>query len=98
LKKEYVVTEITAAPDGAPHVLVTLRDPRDIRERQFGPQTSTFTSMDDLFRNLGRNLTTQLMGGFATVIRLGLNEYEELNIRVGDKVVLDISKAEVVGV
>jgi len=101
LKKEYVVTEITAAPDGSPYVLVSLRDPKDLRERQFSPmevQFSSFRTMDDLFKNLGRTLTAQMMGGFATVIKLTLNEYEELNIKVGEKLVLDISKVEVVSV
>lgn len=101
MKKEYVVSEIAAAPDGAPYVLVSLRDPKDMRERPqspFGSQVANFKSMDEVFRNLGRTLTTQLAGGFATVIKLGLNEYEELNVKVGDRLVLDINKAEVVGV
>ena len=32
LRKEYVVTEISASPDGSPFVLVTLRDPSDVRD------------------------------------------------------------------
>ena len=101
MKKEYVITEIVAAPDGAPYVLVSLKDPRDMKEHPrspFGPQAASFRSMDELFRNLGRTLTTQLAGGFATVIKLALNEYEELNIKVGDRITLDINKSEVVSV
>ena len=96
-----MVTEISAAPDGSPYVLVSLKDPKELRERQYSPiepQASTFRSPDDLFRNLGRTLTAQLMGGFATVVKLSLNEYDELGIKVGDRVILDISKIEVVGV
>jgi hypothetical protein len=101
LKKEYVVTEIVAAPDGSPYVLISLKDPRDMKERAqspFGSQVGNFKSMDEIFRNLSRTLTTQLTSGFATVIKLALNEYEELNIKVGDRIVLDISKSEVVSV
>ncbi|MEM3737028.1 MAG: hypothetical protein QXJ75_02910 [Candidatus Bathyarchaeia archaeon] len=101
MKKEYVVTEITAAPDGAPYVLVSLREPGDMRDRQypaFGTQVSTFRSMDELIRNLGRVLSTQMMSGFATIIKLGLSEYEKLDIKVGDRVALDINKVELVSV
>lgn len=98
LKKEYVVMEISAAPDGAPYVLASLADPNDIRERQkprfIQPQMGVFNSMDDLTKNLGRMFSMQTMGGFTTIIKLGLDEYEKLNIKVGDKVNLEISKVE----
>ena len=34
LVKEFVITEISAAPDGSPFILVTLKDPSDVK----GPQ------------------------------------------------------------
>jgi len=97
LKKEYVVTQISASPDGSPYVFVSLRDPEDVG----GPQdtsyqsVSTFTSMEDMFRNLNRVLSKQLTSGFSTVIRLGLDEYEKLGVKVGDRVSLDIQKMQV---
>ena len=97
MKKEYVITEITAAPDGAPYVLISLVDPRDLKDRQrtsFNPQT-IFSSPDELFRNLGRILQSQALTGMSTIIKLGLHEYEELNIKVGDKIYLEIIKADV---
>ncbi len=96
LRKEYVVTEIAAAPDGSPYVLISLTDPRDLKERQRPPSSPQVAlgSPDELFRNLGRVISAQMMGGMTTVIKMGLNEYEELNVKVGDKVYLDISKAE----
>jgi hypothetical protein len=84
LKKEYVVTEISASPDGSPYVFISLKGP-----------VAAFSSMDDMFRNLGRVVSKQMMGGFATVIKLGLEEYEKLDVKVGDRVSLDINKIQV---
>jgi hypothetical protein len=36
-----------------------------------------------------------MMGGFATVIKLGLDEYEKLDIKVGDRVSIDLNKVPV---
>ncbi len=97
MKKEYVVTEITAAPDGAPYVLVSLVDPRDLKDRQrtpYSPQ-AVFSSPDELFKNLGRIFQSQMVTGMSTVIKLGLHEYEKLNIKVGDRIYLEIVKADI---
>lgn len=97
LKKEYVVTEISAAPDGSPFVFVTLKGPEEVGGPQRPPATSleSFNSMDDVFKNLGGMISKQMMGGFATVMKLSLAEYDKLDIRVGDKISLDINKIQV---
>ena len=98
LRKEYIVTEISASPDGSPYVLVTLRDPSEVR----GPQKTSpassvvsFGSMNDMFKNLGRVISKQMMGGFATIIKLSLDEYEKLDFRVGDRVSVNIEKTQI---
>jgi hypothetical protein len=97
LKKEYVVTEISASPDGSPYVFVSLKGPEEVKGPQRAPFTpvAAFSSMDDMFRNLGRVVSKQMMGGFATVIKLGLEEYEKLDVKVGDRISLEISKIHV---
>jgi hypothetical protein len=98
LKKEYVITEISASPDGSPFVLVTLTDPSEVLGPQKPPFVSpvvTFGSMDDMFRNLGQAISKQMKGSFATVIKLGLNEYEKLDFKVGDRISLEIDKAQI---
>ena len=98
LKKDYVVTAISASPSGSPFVLVTLRDPSDVRGPQkISPQPSmvTFTSMNDMFKNLGTTLSKQMMGGFATVIKISLDEYERLDFKVGDRVSVEINKIQI---
>jgi len=98
LKKEYIVTAISASPDGSPFVVITLRDPSEVR----GPQKTSpaspvvaFGSMNDMFRNLGRVISKQMMGGFATEIKLSLDEYEKLDFKVGDRVSVEIDKTQI---
>jgi hypothetical protein len=98
LKKVYIVTEISASPDGSPFVFITLRDPSEVRGPQKVSTASpmvTFTSMNDMFKNLGRVISKQMMGGFATVIKLSLNEYEKLDFKVGDRVSVAIDKTQI---
>jgi hypothetical protein len=96
LRKEYIVTDISAAPDGSPYVFVTLKNPEEVGGPQRAPPLpESFRSMDDVFQNLGNIISKQMMSSFATVIKLGLDEYEKLDIRVGDKISLDINKIQV---
>jgi hypothetical protein len=96
LRKEYVVTDISASPDGSPYVFVTLKSPEEVGgPRPQPPSLESFRSMDDVFQNLGNIISKQMIGSFATVIKLGLDEYEKLDIRVGDKISLDINKVQV---
>ena len=98
LKKDYVVTTISASPNGSPFVLVTLKNPSDVRgPQQISPQPSmvTFTSMNDMVKNLGNTLSKQMMGGFQTVIKISLDEYEKLDFKVGDRVSLEINKIQI---
>ena len=95
LRKEYIVTEITASSDGSPYVFVTLKSPEEIRNPQgapFASPTVTFGSMDDMFKNLGNVISMQMTRGFVTVVKLSLNAYEKLDIKVGDRIAMDINK------
>ena len=93
--KEFVITEIGASPDGSPFVLVTLKDPSDVRgpqKRLNNPAMVTFTSMNDMMKNFGNVLSKQMMGGFATIIKISLDEYENSDFKVGDRVKIEIKK------
>jgi hypothetical protein len=97
LKKEFVVTEISASQDGSPYVLISLKDPDQVQGLQRSPfsPAASFRSMDDMFQNIGRIMSKQMMTGFATMIKLSLDEYERLNIKVGERVSLEINKIRV---
>ena len=106
MRKEYVVMRIDAAPDGSPYVVVSLSLAKDMKEGNqppspFGSNVMGFTNMDDLMKNLNKMMAGGMggMGGPGnTSIKLEMHEYKELNLSVGDKVFLDMSKAESLGV
>ena len=99
MRKEYVVVRIDAAPDGSPHVLVALSDPKDVKDRgqgrSGGPQMmGNFGSMEDMMKNINKIFTSQMMGGFTTTLKLNIKEYDNSGIKVGDKIYLDMIKPE----
>ena len=105
MRKEFVVMRIDAAPDGAPYVLVTLSLAKDMAEGNQPPNPSTpnvmgFSNMDDMMKNLNKMIAGGMGGGApgTTSIKLEMHEYKQLGLSVGDKVNLDISKAEALGV
>ncbi len=105
MKKEYVIVRIDAAPDGAPYVVVSLSNPKDFREQNqpmspFGSNVMGFTNMDDMIKGLNKMMSGGAFGqtGGVTSIKLDMREYKELALSVGDKVYLEISKPESLGV
>ncbi len=105
MKKEYIVVRIDASPDGAPYVVVSLSTSKDFREQStpmspFGAGgVMGFTNMDDMMKNLNKMLSGGMgQAGSTTSIKLDMHEYKELNLAVGDKVYLEMSKAEATGI
>ena len=106
MKKEFVVKSIDAAPDGAPYVIVSLSSIKDLKEGTQNPQTPFgspkvmgFTNMNDMMKDLNKMFSG--MGGTpggVTAIKLEMHEYKQMNLSVGDKVFLEITKAESLGV
>ena len=92
LTKEYIVTNISVAPDGSQYIFVTLKDPKEASGPQVKPVVPDSESMDNMLRNISRIITLQMTGGFTTVIKLKLREYEDLDIKVGDKMSLTMDK------
>jgi len=105
MRKEYVVIRIDAAPDAAPYVVVSLSSKKDMREKD-GPVSSPFgkanvmgfSNMNDMAKELNKMMTGSGMTGNTTAIKLDMLEYKNLGLSVGDKVFLDLSKAESSGV
>ncbi|KEQ56965.1 hypothetical protein AAA799E16_01733 [Marine Group I thaumarchaeote SCGC AAA799-E16] len=108
MKKEYVVRSIDAAPDGAPYVVVSLSSVKDLKEGTQNPQppfgspkVMGFSNMNDMMKDLNKMLSG--MGGMGmqsgiTQLKLEMHEYKEMGLSVGDKVFLELSKAESLGV
>jgi hypothetical protein len=105
MKKEYIVVRIDASPDGAPYVIISLSTSKDFREQStpaspFGAGgVMGFTNMDDMMKNLNKMLSGSMgQSNTVTSIKLDMHEYKELNLAVGDKVYLEIAKAEATGI
>lgn len=104
MKKEYIVRSIDAAPDGSPYVVVSLSSSKEVKEGMqpqspFGPKVMGFTNMNDMMKDLNKMLSG--MGGMpggVTTIKLEMHEYKQMNLSVGDKVFLELTKEETLGV
>ncbi len=107
MKKEFVVRSIDAAPDGAPYVVVSLSSVKDLKEgtgappSPFGsPKVMGFTNMNDMMKDLNKMMSGMGMGmqGGVTQLKLEMHEYKEMGLSVGDKVFLELTKEETLGV
>lgn len=107
MRKEYVIKGIDAAPDGKPYVMVSLMLAKEMHEDDGGPgdpfkelPSMTFTNMNDMMKDLNKMFGGMGMMGNqgATMIKLDMHEYKEMNIAVGERVYVDITKAESLGV
>ena len=106
MKKEYVVVRIDAAPDGAPYVVISLSSAKDFKEGSqplsspFGPNVMGFSNMEDMMKGLNKMISGGMGGlpGGLTALKIDMHEYKELGLSVGDKVYLELSKAESLGV
>ncbi len=108
MKKEYVVVRIDASPDGAPYVIVSLSLTKDFKEGNQPPSSTSpnvmgFSNMDDMMKGLNKMLAGGMggMGGMpggSTALKIDMHEYKELGLSVGDKVHLELTKAESLGV
>jgi len=108
MKKEFVVKSIDSAPDGAPYVVISLSSLKDLKEGTptqqppFGsPKVMGFSNMNDMMKDLNKMMSG--MGGAGmqsgiTQLKLEMHEYKEMGLSVGDKVFLELSKAETLGV
>lgn len=100
MRKEYVVKSIDSSPDGNPYVVVSLMGAKDMREDHdqmqspFGTKVMGFSNMGDMMKDINRMMSS--MNGTqtgVTSIKLDMHEYKDLDLGVGDKVYLDITRA-----
>ena len=106
MRKEFVIKRIDASPDGAPYVIVLLTSSKDLKEvppqSQFDPSKMMDPAkMGDMVKDLNKMLSSMggmMSGGGGTSLKLDMHEYKEMNLSVGDKVYLDLTKDENTGV
>lgn len=107
MKLDYVVSRIEASQDGSPYVYVTYANPNDFKagaERPANPNMMAFTSPEDLMKNLPKamaNISKAMGGGALTdspTFKITMREYEDMSIKVGDKVSIEIKKSDSSGI
>ena len=107
MRKEYVVKSIDSSPEGQPSVIVSLMLTKDMLENTAhppnpfeSPKVMGFTNMNDMMKDINKMFSG--MGGpgtsGTTSIKLDMHEYKEMNLSVGDKVYVDLTKAEGLGI
>jgi len=106
MRKEFVIKRIDASPDGSPYVIILLTSAKDLKEgnknpSQFDPSKMMDPAkMGDMVKDLNKMLSGMggMMPGGGTSLKLDMHEYKEMNLSVGDKVYLDLTKDENTGV
>ena len=107
MRKEFVIKRIDASPDGTPYVIVSLTSSKDLQERNNNPSQFDPTKMmdpakmGDMMKDLNKMLSGMgdgMIPGGGTSLKLDMHEYKEMNLSVGDKVYLDLTKDENTGV
>ena len=107
MKKEFIIARIEASQDGSPYVYVTFNDPKDYKPDRpmspFGQNTMAFSSIEDMMKNMPKVMASMpgMLGGGLTetpVIKFSMKDYQDMGIKVGDKVTVEIQKVEASGV
>lgn len=97
LEKEFIVSQVRASQDVSPYVYLSLKDPNAPDRAQGDMNFKAFSigDMNEMMENLSRVLTQQTPGGFTTILKLTEDEYREMDIKVGDRVTLNIQKTQI---
>jgi hypothetical protein len=110
MNKQFVVSKIEVASDGGSYVHIGFMDPVNKSGEAkplntFGPKTMAFSSPEEMMKNLPKAMGNPpgMIGGASgfpdsPVFKLSMREYEDMNIRVGDKVSIEIKKKQDSGI
>ena len=104
MKKDFIVSKVEASQDGSPYVLVAFTDPNAPKSTGGGGsgEAVSFTSPEDLMKNLPKALSNMFGGrgmpGDYPTFKITMKEYENMAIKVGDRVGIEIKKADNSGV
>jgi hypothetical protein len=104
MKKDFIVSEIEAPQDGSHYVLIAFTDPNALKSTGGGGsgEAVPFTSPEDLMKNLPKVMSNMFSkgvgGGDSPTFKITMKEYEDMAIKVGDKVRIEIRKEDKAGV
>jgi hypothetical protein len=103
MKKDFIVSKIEALQDGSQYVLVAFTDPNEPRSASKSGEAIPFTSPEDLMKNLPKAMSNMFgagggMLGDSPTFKITMKEYEDMAIKVGDRVGIEIRKVDDSGV
>jgi hypothetical protein len=105
LKKDFIVCKIEAPQEGSPYVFVTFTDPNEPKSAggfDKSGEAIPFTSPEDLMKNLPKVLSNMYgaggIPGNSPTFKITMKEYEDMAIKVGDKVGMEINKVDSGGI
>jgi hypothetical protein len=106
MKKDFIVSKIEAPQDDSHYVLVAFTDPNAKSTGGGGSgEAVPFTCPEDLMKNLPKVMSNIFgkgaggrMLGDSPIFKITMKEYEEMAIKVGDKVRIENKKADNNGV
>ena len=87
MEKDFIVSKIEAPQDGSHYVLVAFTD----------PNTTVYLS-GRLNENLPKIISSMFGEGDSPTFKITMKEYEDMAIKVGDKVMIEIKKADSSGI
>jgi len=106
MKKDFIVSKIEAPQDGSQYVLIAFTDPNEPKSSGGAESPSSksgeaipFTSPEDLMKNISKVMSNMLgagggMHGNSPTFKITMKEYEDMAIKVGDKVTIEINKVD----
>ena len=107
MKKDFIVSKIEAPQDGTQYVLVAFTDPNAPKSTGGGGsgEAVPFTSPEDLMKNLPKAMSNMFGAGAgggtfgnSPTLKITMKEYEDMAIKVGDRVGIEIRKVDDSGV
>jgi hypothetical protein len=107
MKKDFIVSKIEAPQDGTQYVLVAFTDPNAPKSTGGGGsgEAVPFTSPEDLMKNLPKAMSNMFGAGAgggtfgnSPTFKITMKEYEDMAIKVGDRVGIEIRKVDDSGV
>ncbi len=114
MDKYFIVSKIQSAEDGSPYIYISLVSSASSEKNKTQTQSpfgSTF-NIEDMMKNLPKTFSNMFGGGGAgamdpnvfgadtnsTTFKLSMREYQELGIKIGDRIKVGITKKESIGI
>jgi hypothetical protein len=99
MKKDFTVSKIEASQDGSQYVLVAFTDRNEPRSAGNSGEAIPFTSPEDLMKNLPKVMSNMYdagggMPGKSPTFKITMKENEEMAIKVGDRVGIEVKKVD----